>query len=46
MSRSVAELEKVTRALDEPGLTIDSSETLKRHRTRPFDQFGSNLIDD
>lgn len=46
ISRTIDELEDVTRALDDLGLEIKSSEMLKRHQTRPFDHFGSDLIED
>lgn len=46
ISRSISELEEVTRSLDDLGLTIRRSEILQRHQTRPFDQFGSDLIDE
>ena len=46
VSRSVEELEDLTQSLDELGLEITSSEILIRHQIRPFDHFGSDLIDD
>lgn len=46
VSRSIDELEDVTRTLDGLGLTIHSSELLQRHRSRPFDQFGTDLLDE
>lgn len=46
VSRSIDELEEVTRTLDGLGLTIHSSELLQRHRSRPFDQFGTDLLDE
>ena len=45
ISRTIDELEEVTRSLDELGLEIRSSEMLKRHQMRPFDHFGSDLVD-
>lgn len=45
ISQTIDELEKVTRSLDELGLEIRSSEMLKRHQMRPFDHFGSDLVD-
>ena len=46
VSRSVDELQGVTKSLDGLGLTIHSSEMLLRHRSRPFDQFGTDLFDE
>lgn len=46
ISRTIDELEEVTRSLDELGLEVQRSEMLKRHQMRPFDHFGSDLIED
>lgn len=46
ISQEVDTIEKTTRELDELGLEIETSEIIKKERTRPFDHFGSDLIDD
>ena len=46
VSQSGRDLEEVTQALDDIGLKIRSSEIVQRHRTRPFDHFGSDVFDD
>lgn len=46
VSQSIEELERVTRELDEVGLAIHRSEILQRHQTRPFNNFGSDLLND
>lgn len=39
-------IETVARKLDEIGLAIDYSEILRREYARPFDHFGSDLVDE
>lgn len=46
VSRNLRETEQTTRALDDLGLEIETSEIIKRQRTRPFDHFGSDLVDE
>lgn len=46
ISRDIGEIEETTQALDEIGLEIKSSEIVKQQRTRPFDHFGSDRIDE
>lgn len=45
VSRNVDDLEDVTESLEDIGLSITRSELLKRHRTQPFDHFGSDLVE-
>lgn len=40
VSRDFSEIEKTTQALDDLGLEIETSEIVKRQRTRPWDHFG------
>lgn len=46
VSRNLEETEKTTQALDDLGLEIETSEIIKRQRTRPFDHFGSDKLDE
>lgn len=46
VSRDLEETERTTQALDDLGLEIETSEIIKRERTRPFDHFGSDQFDD
>lgn len=42
VSQNLEETERTTQALDDLGLEIETSEIIKRQRTRPFDHFGSD----
>lgn len=46
VSRNLEETEQTTQALDDLGLEIETSEIIKRQRTRPFDHFGSDQTDE
>lgn len=46
ISREIGGIEEITQDLDDLGLEIETSEIVKQERTRPFDHFGSDLIDD
>ena len=46
VSRNLEETEQTTQALDDIGLEIETSEIIKRQRTRPFDHFGSDQFDE
>lgn len=46
ISQNMDEIEKTTQELDDLGLEIETSEVVKQQHTRPFDHFGSDLIDD
>lgn len=45
VSQNIGELETATRELTDLGLRIHRSEILRRHRTRPFNKFGSERFD-
>lgn len=42
VSQNLEQTEQTTQALDDLGLEIETSEIIKRQRTRPFDHFGSD----
>lgn len=46
ISRDLDDTERTTRALDDIGLDIETSEIVKRQRSRPFDHFGSDRVSD
>lgn len=46
ISRNMGNIEGITQDLDDLGLAIETSEIVKRQRTRPFDHFGSDRIDE
>lgn len=46
ISQAIDEIEKTTQELDDLGLEIETSEIVKQQHTRPFDHFGSDLIDE
>lgn len=46
VSRNLEETERTTQALDDLGLKIETSEIIKRQRTRPFDHFGSDQFNE
>lgn len=46
ISRNFSEITETTQALDDIGLEIITSEIIKKEYTRPFDHFGSDLIDE
>lgn len=46
ISRDVGDIEETTQDLDDLGLAIETSEIVKQQRTRPFDHFGSDRLDE
>lgn len=46
ISQEIGDIEETSKELDDLGLEIVTSEIIKQQRTRPFDHFGSDLIDD
>lgn len=46
ISRNMDDLEVTTQALDDLGLAIETSEIVKQQRTRPFDHFGSDRLEE
>ncbi|ADD05369.1 Lrp/AsnC family transcription regulator [Natrialba magadii ATCC 43099] len=46
ISREFDEIERSVQELDALGLEIETSEIIKQEYTRPFDHFGSDLLED
>lgn len=46
ISNNFEDIKTTTQELDELGLKIETSEIIKQQHTRPFDHFGSDLIDE
>lgn len=46
ISREISDIEEITQDLDDLNLKIETSKIVKQEWTRPFDHFGSDLIDE